>query len=69
MFGSSGTVANGAPPPSTPTSSTPVSNRRDVPPSPDTGTGIRGSKTLMRLNKALDERDKNQEIVYSKLCT
>lgn len=31
-----------------------VIRRQDVPPSPDT---IRGSKTLMKLNKALDARD------------
>lgn len=34
---------------------TPVASRRDVPPSPDT---IRGSKTFMRLNKELDQREK-----------
>ena len=34
-----------------------VIRRQDVPPSPDT---IRGSKTLMKLNKALDARDATQ---------
>ena len=36
---------------------TPVASRRDVPPSPDT---IRGSKTFMRLNKELDQREKQE---------
>lgn len=38
------------------TQATPVVSRRDVPPSPD--NSIRGSKTFMRLNKELDNREK-----------
>ena len=60
MFGSNTNIPPPAAP-QTPTSAGPVtpSARRDVPPSPG-NESIRGSKTLMRLNKALDQRDKNQ---------